>query len=421
MSRPDDKAPEGSPPRRRRSLTNVGGRTEIRGEEDIGRDVEAALDVPSADDDDGASGREHVHGFHAYPARMHPLTAERLIACCTDKGQRVVDPFAGSGTVLVSAMLQGRHSAGFDLNPLAVRLARLKTRPFRPAELSLLVEQAELIAEFAEERRKAKAGALGRAPKEDVALFAPHVLLELSSLRGGIGKLEPSPVQEALRLVLSSILVKLSQRKADTSVVEQPKRIAAGYPARLFVKKASELADSLNQFRKGLGPRAPSCEVYESDGTKMAELKDAQAHAVITSPPYPGTYDYLEHHAMRLRWLGLPQERFAEGELGARRHYEGLGAEEARARYRAEVEQIVRGVARVLLPGGHAVLLMADSATISTDLRADVAVEQACDTLRTMRCVTFVSQDRPHFHAPTARWFRQQPKREHVLVLKKGA
>src|SRR5207249_1209733 len=85
------------PMKRRRSLTHVGGPAEKSGDPDLASKLAEALDVapapeprrspePSAaappasaassDDPD----RQHVHGFHAYPARMHPITAARLVA-----------------------------------------------------------------------------------------------------------------------------------------------------------------------------------------------------------------------------------------------------------------------------------------------------------------------------------------------------
>jgi methylase of polypeptide subunit release factors len=69
----------------------------------------------------------HVHGFHSYPARLHPETAARLIQAFSPTKGQVLDPFCGSGTVLVEGRLAGRRVTGVDANPLAVELSWLKT------------------------------------------------------------------------------------------------------------------------------------------------------------------------------------------------------------------------------------------------------------------------------------------------------
>lgn len=53
-----------------------------------------------------------THGLHPYPARMIPQIASRLISDYSEKKDWVLDPFCGSGTVLVEPMLKNRNSIG---------------------------------------------------------------------------------------------------------------------------------------------------------------------------------------------------------------------------------------------------------------------------------------------------------------------
>src|SRR5262245_61037304 len=83
----------------------------------------------------GARGEEAArsltHGFHSYPARFHPLLCRQLLDDLP-AGMTVLDPFVGSGTTLIEAVLRGAHTEGVDLNPLAVELTRLKATPLSP-------------------------------------------------------------------------------------------------------------------------------------------------------------------------------------------------------------------------------------------------------------------------------------------------
>jgi len=64
-----------------------------------------------------------VHGSNSYAARLHPLTAHRLIERLSRPRETVLDAFMAAATVMVEARLLGRHGVGADLNPLSLELA----------------------------------------------------------------------------------------------------------------------------------------------------------------------------------------------------------------------------------------------------------------------------------------------------------
>lgn len=403
---------------KRRSLTNVGGEIETSGDADKAKILSEAIDVvPSPEED--APDRAHVHGFHAYPARAHPDTVRRLIEALVPEKGTVLDPFCGSGTVLIEAMLAGRNAIGSDLNPIAVMLARAKTFP-RPADkTAALLEAAKGVASVADARRKAKAGATTRLPPQDVAMFAPHVLLELDGLRAGIAE-AAATYRPELGLILSSILVKVSQKRGDTSDDRVEKRIGAGYAAKLFVKKAEDLVRRLDELTNALPTPPPRARVYEDDATVLKKVEDASIDAIITSPPYVATYDYLTHHELRMRWLGLDSRALARSELGARRNYGKLTGEDAKAAWAHELSKLFRTLARVAKPGAPLVLLIADSAVGNTAIRADEAVAYVAKKT-SFTPVARASQARQHFHDPTQRAFSDGPRLEHALLLTRNA
>ena len=412
------------PIKRRRSLTNVGGEIDRGGDERASELLAHAVDVAPNEAAD-APDRAHVHGFHAYPARAHPVTARRLVDAFAPARGLVLDPFCGSGTILIEAMLAGRDALGTDLNPLAVMLARAKTYPRKPEATAALVATAKEVADFADARRKAKLGATRRLPQEDVSVFAPHVLLEMDGLRAGIEKAPPE-ARPDLWLVFSSILVKLSAKRGDTSDEPLEKRVSAGYPARLFVRKAEELAERFAEFASLLPKPVPRARVLLDDAGKLAKVDERSVDAVITSPPYVATYDYLAHHELRMRWLELDMRRLAKDELGARRHYERMTPDEARASWERELAKFFRALARVTKRGANVVLLIADSATPRGPrgekpeaLRADEIVADTADHVGTFEPIARASQARPHFHGPTIAAFFDKPRAEHALLLRR--
>ena len=407
-----------SEPRKRRSLTNVGGGIETEGTADAQLLAHALEVTPSGDDVDDPS-RAHVHGFHTYPARLHPDTAARLVQAFVPAAGRVLDPFCGSGTVLVEALIQGRRPFGVDLNPLAVRLARCKTRRRDDPELAQLVIHAQTCATHADARRKAKAGATRRFSAEDVALFEPHVLLELDSLRAAIETLPDHPARLDLSLVLSSLLVKLSKKRGDTSEHVTSRRTAAGAAARLFVQKTEELARSFAALRALLPMTvAHGAFVEQDNATDLRTLPPVQMDAIITSPPYAATYDYIAHHALRLRWLGLDAAQFIRGEMGARSTYQRIQPGDAAEAWSRELARFFLAAARVLPIDGPMVLVMGDSAVGDVALRADdIVARTALD--HGFFPAARASQPRPHYHGPTLAAFHNRPRAEHAILLRR--
>src|SRR5438105_15609569 len=69
-------------------------------------------------------GRSPIHPF---PARMSPGIALEALGG-SNAPLRVLDPMAGSGTVLAVARANGHRAFGADLDPLAVLLTRVWTR-----------------------------------------------------------------------------------------------------------------------------------------------------------------------------------------------------------------------------------------------------------------------------------------------------
>lgn len=85
------------------------------------------------------SERDYVHGFCTYPAMMVPKMQREMLDICLEHTQNtkpcLLDPFAGSGTILVEGMLRGLDIVGIDVNPLAILLCKVKTTILNPQVL----------------------------------------------------------------------------------------------------------------------------------------------------------------------------------------------------------------------------------------------------------------------------------------------
>jgi hypothetical protein len=91
-------------------------------------------------------GERATHYLHSYPAKLLPQIAHFFLAAShlTKPGDTVLDPFGGSGTVALEAILSGRKGLFADVNPLAQLIARVKTRPINPARLEAARTRVQL-------------------------------------------------------------------------------------------------------------------------------------------------------------------------------------------------------------------------------------------------------------------------------------
>jgi DNA methylase len=419
--------------RQRRALSQAraGGRVERGGDPRIADALAGALAAAHRQADVAES---LTHGFHTYPARMHPATARHLLDLA---GGAVLDPFCGSGTTLVEARRAGRPALGGDLNPLAVAIARAKTWTAQPARRRAAWSLGREVAAGALDEVKAARRSgyepppvrrVGPDPAaRDRAIgewFAPHVRREVETLAALIDEASERDREagDVLRAVLSSILYKVSRRASDTDPSRVARQIARGAAARLFERRLALLFGGLDELSRARGPLP---RVVRSDARRIGEHADAGGfELVVTSPPYAGTYDYAEQHRLRMIFLGLDPRGLERGEIGARPHFGGGPGrrERAMADTRAALGAALGEMARALVVGGRAALVIGDSLAGGVAVRADRLIGEALaasPAAAALVPVAWARQERATLGRAEARAFAGAAKCEHVLLLER--
>ncbi len=366
--------------RDKRSLSNLGGPTESRG------DPAFAVPLVSALEAQEDSADLLTHGFHAYPARMHPRLVRALLAAFSPgAGASVLDPFCGSGTVAIEAAVGGWRSLGSDLDPIALRLARVKSERRDQASLAAFMMRVEAVGEASEIRVRDRVDVKARLDAQERGWYEVHVLKEMAGLLEEIRRVEHDGDRKAMEMVFSSLVVKFSKQRSETSQVQVEKKIRKGLVTEFFVRKSSELAKRWDSLHAALPKGSYRPKFVLSDARKLPHTLGAEyrCDVVLTSPPYGGTYDYATHHSRRHAWLGIGTGALARDEIGARRQFSrrtNKGAKDdpntAKRTWDQQMLATLQTIETLLLPSGIALLVLGDGELGGETMRADQQLER---------------------------------------------
>ena len=84
-----------------------------------------------------------THGIFRYFGKFPSTIATHLIFQYTSEGDVVLDPMAGSGTTSLECLLSNRECHSYDINPLSVLLAKVKTTFIEKEVLDAAIDNIE--------------------------------------------------------------------------------------------------------------------------------------------------------------------------------------------------------------------------------------------------------------------------------------
>lgn len=273
------------------------------------------LEAPKDWDYATADTKTETHRFHPYPAMMIPQVARRLLKTFGKRGDVVLDPFCGSGTVLVEAKMMGMPAWGIDMNPLALLLTRVKTTPI---DATLLQRHAlRLLDAYREDFRRIEAD-------PDIALvpdffnieywFKPEVSRHLSVLKGRIYAIQNPNVREFFLVAFSETVREVSNtRNKEFKLFRIPPETLAQYNPNVeavFFCKVYRNLQGMAEFASKADPEA-WVRILQEDTRRRTPIPEASVALIVTSPPYGDsrtTVAYGQFSRLSLQWLGLPWE-----------------------------------------------------------------------------------------------------------------
>jgi len=213
----------------------------------------------------------------------------------------ILDPFAGCGTVLVQAKLNGYKSVGTELNPLLQFIADTKLNCwdispnyFLGVYNSIPWDKHSQAPSFLKSRTQ----------------FNEGVLKNLVIIKGGIESIRAKnekqrKVKDLIRLAFSSILIDCSNLKRSPCLGYcKDKKVDDTAPFVLLNQKIHQIADDLriihSQYKDFITTES---KVILANAITFEH--DKKFDIVITSPPYMNGLDYVINYKIEMGWLGF--------------------------------------------------------------------------------------------------------------------
>lgn len=339
-----------------------------------------------------ALGRNPIHPF---PARMAPGIALEALGK-SETPLRVLDPMAGSGTVLAVARAKGHRAFGVDLDPLAVLLAGVWTRTVDAVRVkdkaAEVLDRAKVTFGPLPSGQAYPAGSDDETRKFIRYWFDDYARRQLASLSTAICRVHDDATRDVLWCGFSRLII---TKKSGASLAmdlshSRPHRKFTCAPVKPFSRFISAIDTVVSNCPQlGSGIVGPATVVKRGDARKL-DTEDGSIDLVLTSPPYLNAIDYMRCSKFSLVWMGhnMSELRQIRGEsVGAETFSrEALEASWVKslikqlglkpmlsthdhallARYVWDMGHALAEVSRVLRSGGRAVYVVGDSTSRGT-------------------------------------------------------
>lgn len=259
----------------------------------------------------GKDNRDHVHSMLKYPAVMVPNMQGEIVDILLKNDpsiKNVLDPFMGSGTILVEGMIRGLDVCGIDINPLSYLLVLVKTQKYH---LGVLQKKSkELIERISADNDNSLYSFEGINK-----WYNREIIEQLSRIRRCIIQ-EPDIKYRRLFWVTFAEIAKQADNSRTSTfklhIKEKNDIDNWAYDCiEKFRFKLLENITALKDFSELVG-KPPRVSIKYGDSIRLLSdkrvFKPSSYDLVITSPPYGDnatTITYGQYSVLPLRWIPL--------------------------------------------------------------------------------------------------------------------
>jgi DNA modification methylase len=236
------------------------------------------------------------HKIHPYPAMLHPLLVDYLIKKYAQKDDIIFDPFCGSGVTLLQSSVSGHPSIGFDINPLALLIAKVKTGKY---DINKLKEE---YTDFKKSVLKNKKPDIPEIKNIDY-WYAKEVISDLGKIRSVLKK-SKYKYQDFFVINFAYICRKQSlTRNGEFKRYRVKEEKIKTFENKVLEKLFEHIESMIDIFSKSDIPKKNSRPMLANSEVSISPK--IEYNLVITSPPYGDsrtTVAYGEYSSFGSEW-----------------------------------------------------------------------------------------------------------------------
>ena len=273
-----------------------------------------------------------THNIHRYSGKFIPQIANTVIQLLSDPKEVVFDPYLGSGTTALEAILSDRGCIGVDLNPLAILIAGVKTAVIDVQTLQTFQQDLLTSVDFALDPQMSllapRYRGISRSFEEDPRYNNPwnqkwyqdHVLRQLIRIYNVIEAVDDLRLRQVAQVSFSDILRRSSNASSHYPNVMYDKNTKKKpLPLRPFRESfRANIAQLIALSRRFGQLSCPSCRIALENNTSLS-LPSCSVDAIVTHPPYIAAVPYAEYGCLSLEWLGFSSKQLDAELTGGKR------------------------------------------------------------------------------------------------------
>ncbi|UDM62951.1 hypothetical protein KIJ96_06835 [Pseudoalteromonas piscicida] len=318
----------------------------------VGKNLPQDTNQAQLEGSDGSTKKKQskyvTHGIHAYKGKFYPQLAKSLINISGIKsGATILDPFCGSGTVLLEAYLNGFNSLGSDMNPIAVKIAKAKTEVLQ-LDFGKFTSSISTLISYLRNHTKdlpPDVGEFAKATLDDVYSWFPEpVVHKINFILHRIRLFGDLRLVNFLEVILSECIRNASQQEPkDLRIRRRSEPLEDAPLIEEFCAHLEATYKKIKKFKTSEYARSEcinESQVYLEDNRcdnylENIKTSEGSVDLVITSPPYATALPYIDTDRLSLLTiLGMPikDTRVLEREITgsreiqkkAKSHFESL-------------------------------------------------------------------------------------------------